>query len=236
MFSKCRCKKRIYRDVVMSEVLFMLSGKTSWVFSMIIALLLTMAGVANAEIVGRTSDDYIHRYIADNGQEIYFVSTSEEEYVEIQDVNFDGHPDLAIVTALGASNAYYEFYLWNGTSYEYAERQTDDIINYALVDDRYLVSKSNDGSAGALFHAQICVWDGNMLKTIRTMVSEEESITDFNEDSIVTTVYWNRIHVSVMEADPALGEAIVIWEKSYDSIPDEAFFNEMESRLWDGIR
>ena len=148
--------------------------------SMVLVLCLLLPCVANAEIVGRTADGYIHRYVADNGQEIYFVSNTEEALVETDaDVNFDGHPDLAVVTAMGASNAFYEFYLWNGSEYVYAERQTDDIVNYELVDGKYLVSRSNDGSAGLLFHVQICVWEGNALKTIRTMVSEEEITFDW---------------------------------------------------------
>lgn len=36
-------------------------------------------------------------------------------------------------------------------------------------------TRNNDGNAGALFHAEICDWDGNVLKSIRTIVSEEET-------------------------------------------------------------
>ncbi len=73
------------------------------VFLLLLVLALPCAG--GAEVVGRTADGYIHRYTADNGQEIYFASTAEETLVDTdQDVNFDGHPDLAVVTVLGASN------------------------------------------------------------------------------------------------------------------------------------
>ena len=48
------------------------------------------------------------------------------------------------------------------------------MINYFLVDGKYVVSQSNDGNAGLLSRTEICVWEGDVLKTIRTMVSEEE--------------------------------------------------------------
>ena len=194
--------------------------------------------VAGAEIVGRTADGYIHRYVADNGQEIYFVSNTEEALVETDvDVNFDGHPDLAVVTAMGASNAFYEFYLWNGSEYVYAERQTDDIVNYELVDGKYLVSRSNDGSAGLLFHTQICVWEENTLKSIRTMVSEEEITFDWSESTIIQITNMDRLHVTLWGVNSLAGEADKLWEKTYSPMPEDiAFFEEIETQLWNGIR
>ncbi|MBQ9325865.1 MAG: hypothetical protein IJ246_08845 [Clostridia bacterium] len=205
--------------------------------SAIFMITMCLAITASAEIVGKTADGYIHRYMADNGQEIYFVSIEEEALVKYDDVNFDGHPDLTMVTALGASNAYYEFYLWNGSEYEYAEHWTDDIINYELVDGQYLVSRSNDGSAGALFHAEICVWDGNVLKSIRTMVAEEETSIVWEGNIETQTTNFDRLHVTVWEADSLAGEATVLWEKTYEPFPENpAVFDEMEAHLWEGLR
>ena len=202
------------------------------------ALVMCLGVTASAEIVGKTADGWIHRYIADNGQEIYFVSTGEEALVETDaDVNFDGHPDLAVVTALGASNTFYEFYLWNGSEYEYAERWTDDIINYELVDGRYLVSRSNDGSAGALFHVQICVWEGTILKTVRTMVSEEETSVEWEGRVRTQILNLDRLHTVVREVDGLAGASTVLWEKTYEPFPeDPGVFAEMERRLWEGLR
>ena len=192
---------------------------------------------AGAEVVGRTADGFIHRYVADNGQEIYFVSNMEEALVETDaDVNFDGHPDLAVVTAMGASNAYYEFYLWNGSEYEYAERWTGDIVNYWLQGGKYLVSRSNDGSAGMLFHSQICVWDGNTLKAVRTMTAEEETLTEWDDDMMITAVHFDRLHVTLRGSGEAGEEPEILWEKTYDPFPeDAAVFDEMEARLWEGL-
>ncbi len=202
------------------------------------ALIFLLPSIAGAEIVGRTSDGYIHRYTADSGQEIYFVSNTEEELVETDaDVNFDGHPDLAVVTVLGVSNAYYEFYLWNGSEYEYAERETSDIINYELADGKYLISRSNDGSAGLLFHAQICIWEGNMLKCIRTMVSEEETVISWEGRVMTQTMDLDRLHVTLWSVNGLAGSADVLWEKTYSPLPEDASaFDEMQAHLWDGLR
>ncbi|MBQ8136697.1 MAG: hypothetical protein IJ174_04610 [Clostridia bacterium] len=190
-----------------------------------------------AEVVGRTGDSYIHRYTADNGQDVYFVSLEEEEMVKYDDVNFDGHPDLAVITALGVSNAFYEFYLWNGSEYAYAERWTNDIVNYELVDGKYLVSRSDDGSAGALFHTQICVWDGNILKTIRTMVSEEEMTIDWEGRIRTEVLNMDRVQVVLRAVDGLVGASEILWEKTYEPFPDDpAAFAEMEARLWEGLR
>ncbi|MBQ9264991.1 MAG: hypothetical protein IJ189_12400 [Clostridia bacterium] len=201
-------------------------------------LLCLLPGLAGAEIVGRTYDGYIHRYTADNGQDIYFVSTSEEALVETgRDVNFDGHSDLAVVTALGASNAFYEFYLWNGSEYEYAERWTSDIVNFELVADKYLVSRSNDGSAGMLFTAQICVWDGAILKAIRTMVAEEETTFDWEDGIATRRIDGNRLHAILWGVDGLVGEAETLWEKTYAPFPEDPdVLNEMESQLWNGLQ
>ena len=200
-------------------------------------LLLAMPCIAGAEIVGRCTDGYIHRYTADNGQEIYFVSTEEQPFVSYDDVNFDGHPDLAVVTVLGASNAWHEFYLWNGSGYEYAELDAGDIINYELADGRYVVSRSNDGNAGLLFHAQICVWEGNTLKVIRTMVSEEETSIVWEGKIGTQTTNLDRLHVVVWEVDGLAGAAEVLWEKTYEPLPEEpGALEEMNAQLWRGLR
>lgn len=202
----------------------------------VMMLVLALFHTANAEVVGRTADGCIHRYIADNGQEIYFVSLEEDAMVRYDDVNFDGHPDLVAVVALGASNARYEFYLWNGSEYAYADRWTDDIVNYELVDGKYLVSRRDDGNAGMLFKTQICVWDGNVLKPLRTMVSEEETVIEWNGRIMTKTMNLDRLHVTLWEAEDPVGAAEVLWEKTYEPLPEgREFFEETEARLWDGL-
>ncbi len=205
-------------------------------FALIMAGVCLLPAFAGAEIAGRTYDGYIHRYTADNGQEIYFVSLLEEPPVRYDDVNFDGHPDLAVVTAQGASNTFYEFYLWNGSGYEYAERQTRDIVNYELAGGKYLVSRSNDGSAGALFHTQICVWDGPVLKTVRTMAAEEERVIVWEGRIRTETMNLDRLHVVLWETDGLAGAAELLWEKTWEPFPETPdAFEEMNTRLWMGL-
>ena len=202
-----------------------------------LVLILALPCVAGAEVVGRTAEGYIHRYTADNGQEIYFVSLEEEPLVRYDDVNFDGHPDLAVIVALGASNVRYEFYLWDDSEYVYAERWTGDIVNYELVDGKYLVSRRADGSAGLLFHAEICAWDGPVLKTIRRMVSEEEMSITWEGRVRTETLDLDRLHVTLWETEGLAGAAEVLWEKTYAPLPeDPAFFEEVDAHLWEGLR
>lgn len=193
---------------------------------------------ACAEVVGQTADGYIHRYTAVNGQEIYYVSTIEETMVDTNtDVNFDGQADLAVVTALGASNARHVFYLWNGSEYIRAEHVTGDLINYALVDGKYLLSRSNDGNAGMLFHAEVCVWEGSTLKTIRMMVSEEETTITWEGNTRIETLNPDRLHVTLWEMDGAVGGSEILWEKTYEPFPDDPdTLHEMEEHLWGGLR
>ena len=89
---------------------------------LLLALLLCLP--AAAEIVGTTpQDEYIHRYVAPNGQEIYYVSHEDEwATVQQQDVNFDGHDDLVFLITQGASNGFFEFYVWDDGQYVLAGR------------------------------------------------------------------------------------------------------------------
>ena len=79
--------------------------------SVMIMISMCLVLTASAEIVGRTADEYIHRYLADNGQEIYFVSIEEEPPVRYDDVNFDEHPDLAERMVFAATLAVYDICL-----------------------------------------------------------------------------------------------------------------------------
>ena len=101
---------------------------------------------------------------------------------------------------------------------------------------RYLLSRSNDGNAGMLFHAQICVWDGMILKTIRTMVAEEETTFTWEGSAAIRKIDSDRLHAALWEMDGLAGEANVLWEKTYDSYQEESgILEEMEQQLWNGL-
>ena len=98
------------------------------------------------------------------------------------------------------------------------------------------MSKWDDGNAGVLFKTQICVWDGNVLKLLRTMVSEEETMIEWNGRIMTKTMNLDRLHVTLWESEDPVGAAEVLWAKTYAPLPEgRVFFEETEARLWDGL-
>ena len=68
------------------------------------------------QAVGVSGDEFIWRFQADNGQNIYFTSREAEPFIQYQDINFDGIPDLTILTTRGASNFFSKLFInENGT-------------------------------------------------------------------------------------------------------------------------
>ncbi|NLD83370.1 MAG: hypothetical protein GX637_04320 [Clostridiales bacterium] len=205
---------------------------------LILCLMFALSLPASAEIVGRTQDEYIHRLSAPNGQEVYFTSTMEEPFIEYQDVNFDGEEDLAVVTALGASNAYYEFFVMTEGQYVPADHPYA-LINYTLDDRGYVLSWGSNGMAGALFEAHLYRWDGTEMIPVRTLVSREVEETDWQEDHYTVTTYLDRFHVTLTEAEYEEGVLLdesVLWETEFaddDDAPDA--FDEIHARLWQGL-
>ena len=102
------------------------------IFACSFFLTLFSALSAGAEIVGRTAEgDFIHRYLASNGQELFFVSMEREPPVNREDVNGDGVDDLVVYTAIGASNYFVEFFVWDGEKYVMAQhggRRADQLL------------------------------------------------------------------------------------------------------------
>lgn len=107
----------------------------------------------------------------------------------MQDLNFDGHRDLVLCTAQGASNEFSVFCLWNPESGRFdpiqtacafdleAEQFSDEIVpmelvNYSLIkeenDQRYLCSYEKDG---AISHTQrIYRWELSGTAPVLTQV------------------------------------------------------------------
>ena len=87
--------------------------------SLLLAFALLPAA-APAEVVGRDGmygDRYIHRIEAPNGQALYYLSKEEEAFVTCRDVNFDGMEDIVVISAQGASNTWFLFFVWDGENY-----------------------------------------------------------------------------------------------------------------------
>ena len=82
-------------------------------FCLLALLLLMIIAPVRAEIIGQTTEnEYIHRLIADNGQELCFVSGEKDPCLSYTDVNFDGINDVVILTQRGASNFVYQFFIF----------------------------------------------------------------------------------------------------------------------------
>ena len=87
-------------------------------FCLLALLLLMTIAPVRAEIIGQTTEnEYIHRLIADNGQELCFVSGEKDPCLSYADVNFDGINDVVILTQRGASNFVYQFFIFDGEQY-----------------------------------------------------------------------------------------------------------------------
>lgn len=147
--------------------------------------------VSVTKIVGTTGDgDFIHVFEADNRQNLYFTAMEEYPYILREDVNFDGMNDYVVHVTLGASNFFSEFFVRQGDNYVRAEHPGIDygVCNYSLIPERgYVVSRANNGSAGALHETCIFQWNGTKLHLVRQAVAEERTEWESFSDRFVET-------------------------------------------------
>lgn len=197
-------------------------------------LCLALASAAQAEPVQMFRHDYICRYTAPNGQELYFVSSESDPQVILEDVNFDGVDDIVVLTANGATNAFFEFFVWDGSQYVWAWHWEPDygLCNYALDPRGYVVCHGHNGMAGALFEDFILAWDGPALTPVRKMVSEEKTEFTFTDELYTVVTYQNALHIQVY--DYASGNS---WETdaTLDDFMRDGFFDDLQSVFWQGL-
>ena len=190
-----------------------------------------------------TADGAIYRCTAPNGQELYFVANASQEPVaQMEDVNFDGTDDVVVLTRLGASNAYYDLYVWDGQQYVYAT-PIGGLANYTLDADKgYVVSHANNGLAG--MECEVCIyrWEGAELTAVRTLRSETKSEWQDSTDGSYSfaVVYDNRIlRAAVTDYTTDVYEGNVIWEKDFnmeaDGFDDRQVWDEMHDALTAGL-
>lgn len=213
-------------------------------------LLLVLAGLAvpaRAEVVGRTHDGYIHRYTADNGQELYYVSGMEEEAVRMEDVNFDGDDDLVVLVQQGASNGFFEFYVYDGAQYVLAGRDAmldGGIPNYALYPEKGIVcAQVNNGWAGLLHETQLFCWEGTTMRRVRGAVSE--NATSWTMDGTRCTQTTDTGILSLRVTEPAHDENgcslpdRVLYEREltadWAAEQGETLLEEEAEALWQGL-
>lgn len=199
----------------------------------------TADDAAVTQIVGTTPDGgYIHACEVGAGEFVYFVATELDPQLSMEDVNFDGQTDLVFTTLRGATNFYYEFFVWTPRGYVRAEYPVaTGIANYRLDPERgYVVSSANAGSAGALYEDFIFRWEGTSLRTVRCAVSESLHEYRSEGDSFTTTVSDRKIMLTVYAYDED-GDGTLIHEEIIDMTRLNAEkLNEMKQRLWQGLR
>jgi len=196
---------------------------------------------ADTIIVGYTSQgNYIHTYAAPNGQIICFDAMEEHPLFTEADVNFDGRADLVVFVSMGASNAYCEFFVFDGTSYHYVEHPGIEygLANYNLHPQQGLVSThANNGSAGALHEDCLFRWNGTELDLIRRAEGVEYTETQSFSDRIVYTSYHDKITFSVYDYTTDSYEGRLIFSDTVDHAGLNGDIFERESNaLWQGLR
>lgn len=184
---------------------------------------------------------YIHQYIAPNGKPLYFTAEMPDPPITLEDVNFDGYQDVVVLTIDGASNAYFEFYVYDPATDAYQwvwhPGMEGGLANYRLYPAQGVVTAhANNGAAGALHEDYLYTWEGNELKLIRSVIAEDLTVTEYDAQKIVTTIYDGVLHITVRDHQ-AEGETI-LWEQTV--LMEDADFNEIfakeEELLWQGIR
>ncbi len=208
-------------------------------------LLSPMDGTASPQhttiLAQHNIDSYIHQYIAPNGKPIYFAALQREPHITFEDVNFDGWEDIVVLTISGATNAFYEFFVYDPAQDEYLQachlEEENGLCNYVLYPEAGIVgSHGNNGSAGAEHEDYLYRWEGETLKLIRSSVSENLTVTDFRPGVLTTTIYTDMLHITVR--DHMNGEHTILWEQTI-SREDADFtdiFAKEEEALWQGIR
>ena len=206
-------------------------------FALSLILLLSLALPACADIVGYAgADDYIHRYLAPNGQELFFVSWEKEPPIEFEDVNGDGVEDIVVITAIGASNFFAEFFVWDGEKYVWAQHVGEALANYAVTPEGFVVSHGKSGMAGALFEDRVFAWNGTELKLIRKMVSDYDETWEMTETEMTTTQRLDALHITLYDYASEEGEQL-LWETRVmiEELNEGDIFTEMDAKLWEGL-
>lgn len=210
---------------------------------LVMALLLMPVAGAETTILGHMSDDeYIHQYVAPNGQLLWFTALEQEPYIKQEDVNFDGYEDIVIVVTQGASNFFAEFFVYDPTTdvYIFATHHDTDagICNYQLYPEYGIVeSHASNGNAGLLHVIKLYRWEGTNLRLIRSAVSDEWSEGIFGGQTYTNIIHGDTLHVTVRDHTDMQDES-VLWEIMIPKVDAEHrdIYNEEMAALWQGLK
>lgn len=207
-------------------------------------LLLTSAALAETTVLGRMPDhEYIHQYNAPNGQLLWFTAIEKNPHIKLEDVNFDGCEDVVIVVAMGASNAFAEFFLYDAQADMYVlathPGQDEGMCNYGLYPELRLVeSFVNIGRAGAEHEYRLYRWEGTELECIRTAQSEIKRESTFENGIHTDVYYYDILHMTVRDHTLGDWDDALVWEKTL-TIEEDAYraaHEEEMAALWQGLK
>lgn len=195
-------------------------------------------------VLGQAADFYyIHRYTAPNGQEVYFTAMEDEVYIDFRDVNFDGFEDIVVDNVMGASNFFSEFFVYEAASGAYVRAVTDGdeerLCNYSLHPENGIVATyTNAGSAGLIHVMNLYRWEGNVLRLIRSAVSDEWSEDVFEGQTYTSVIHGDILHMTVRDHTRGGYDDAVVWEViiPVDNADVQQLYEEEMNALWQGIR
>lgn len=150
-------------------------------------------------VLGTSGDEYICSFQADNGQILYFTSRVYDPFIQYQDINFDGVPDITILTCRGASNFFFKFFVSSNGRYSPVSLKgyEGDAVNFQLHPEEELISTyANNGYAGALFESTLYRWDGTDLYPIRKATSEEYKEANLNNATYTLITHLDQLHIT----------------------------------------
>lgn len=188
-------------------------------------------------------EEYIHQYIAPNGQVIYFTAHEEEPIIDFEDVNFDGYDDIVITTGRWAKCDTVRFYVYDSSGEYVLVRETtrdEGLMNYALYPEYGLVGTDiANGNAGLCHETCLYRWEGNDLKCIRRAYSETYTETVWAEgmSSYTTTTYTDRFCCDVYDYTTGVPEGVIIY--SVGPLGWDEFLETYDAEnaaLWQGLK
>ena len=212
---------------------------------LMIVLLVASAGVAETTILGYMPDgEYIHQYLAPNGQLLWFTAMEQEPYIQMDDVNFDGWDDIVVMTVSGATNAWYTFFTYDHVHDAYVHVQHDgaEIINYTTYPQYGIIaSYGKNGSAGLLHVNSLYRWEGNRLRQIRSSASDEWSETILEGDTYTQIIRGDTIHVTVLDHTEGndgtvLYDRIIRRDELIEHEDYQRIYDEEMTALWQGLK
>lgn len=185
------------------------------------------------QAVGVSGDEFIWRFQADNAQNIYFTSRETDPFIQYQDINFDGIPDLTILTTRGASNFFYKFFVFSNNQYFPVRLMgyEGDAINFQLHPEAKLLSThANNGYAGALFETTLYQWDGTDLYPVRKATSTEYTQASLDGPVYTTVTYTDQLRITFRDYQDGSFEGVKYHEiiLPLEDVTAEAFDEWME--------